>query len=226
VAIHADAFGSGNVGAVMKVVSLNVGGPREVNWDGGTVLTSIFKTPTDSRLRVSTLNIEGDEQSDLTVHGGAEKAVYAYPSEHYPAWREELPDTDLPWAAFGENLTTEGLSEEVRIGDRFRIGTAEFVVTQPRMPCYKLGIRLGRPDVLRRMLRSGRTGFYFSVAAEGEVGAGDAIEQIARSEEELTVADVVKLFTVEAKNQDLLRRAMRSSVLPLSWKGYFGGRLR
>jgi len=208
----------------VKVLSLSVGGPRGVEWDGGTVLTSIFKTPTDRRLRVSALNIEGDQQSDLTVHGGTEKAIYAYPSEHYPAWREEL-GVELPWAAFGENLTTAGLSEEVRIGDRFRIGTAEFVVTQPRMPCYKLGIRLGRPDVLRHMLKTGRTGFYFSVAVEGEIGAGDDIEQIGRSEEELTVADVVRLFTAKAKNQDLLRRAMRSSVLPLSWKEYFGERL-
>jgi MOSC domain-containing protein YiiM len=209
----------------MKVVSLSVGGPRAVEWNGGRVLTSIFKTPTDRRLRVSTLNIEGDKQSDLTVHGGVEKAVYAYPSEHYPPWREELGE-DLPWASFGENLTTEGLSEDVRIGDRFRVGTAELVVTQPRMPCSKLGIRLGRQDVLRRMLRTGRTGFYFSVAVEGEVGAGDTIEPVSRSEEELTVADVVKLFTVEAGNQDLLRRAMRSPVLPLSWKDYFGDKLR
>ena len=208
----------------MKVVALSVGGPRRVEWNGGTVLTSIFKTPTDRRLWVSALNIEGDQQSDLSVHGGYEKAVYAYPAEHYPPWRGEL-GMDLPWASFGENLTTEGLSEEVRIGDRFRIGTAEFVVTQPRMPCYKLGIRLGRPDVLRRMLRTGRTGFYFSVAVEGEIGAGDEIELVRRSEEVLTVADVVRLFTVEARNQDLFRRAARSSVLPASLKEYFADRL-
>ncbi len=123
------------------------------------------------------------------------------------------------------DLTTEGLSEDVRIGDRFRIGTAEFVVTQPRMPCFKLGIRLGRTDVLRRMLRTGRTGFYFSVAVEGEVGAGDTIELVRRSEEDLTVADVVRLFTVEAKNQDLLRRAIQSPVLPPNWKDHFRQRL-
>src|SRR3954468_12333431 len=152
----------------MKVVSLSVGLPREVEWHGRTVLTSIFKTPVDRRLRVSTLNVEGDEQSDLTVHGGIEKAVYAYQSENYESWRKELPETDFPWAVFGENLTTEGLLEaDIRIGDRFRIGSAEFVVTQPRLPCYKLGIRFGRMDVLKRMLRSGRTGFYFAVTAEG-----------------------------------------------------------
>ncbi|WP_439624562.1 MOSC domain-containing protein [Gemmata sp.] len=148
----------------MKVVSLSVGGPREVAWRGEAVLTSIFKAPTDRRLRVTTLKIEGDQQSDLTVHGGPGKAVYAYPSEHRAMWQRELPDADLSGAAFGENLATEGLTEGVRIGDRYRIGTAEFVVTQPRMPCYKLGIKFGRTDVLRRMLRTGRTGFYFSVA--------------------------------------------------------------
>ena len=209
----------------MRVVSLSIGGPQRVDWNGGTVLTSIFKTPTDRRLKVSALNIEGDKQSDLSVHGGYEKAVYAYPFEHYPLWRGEL-EMELPWASFGENLTTEGLSEDVRIGDRFRVGTAEFVVTQPRMPCYKLGIRLGRTDVLRQMLKTGRTGFYFSVAVEGEIGAGDEIELVSRSDEGLTVADVVKLFTVESGNQDLLRQAMRSRVLPLNWKDYFGKKIR
>jgi MOSC domain-containing protein YiiM len=210
----------------MKVVSLSVGLPREVEWEGDTVLTSIFKAPVDRRLRVTTLNFEGDQQSDLTVHGGPDKAVYAYPSEHYEYWRRELPGTDLPWAVFGENLTTEGLFEDVRIGDRFRIGSAEFVVTQPRLPCYKLGIRFGRKDMLKRFLHSGRTGFYFSVAVEGEVGAGDAIEPIARSEEDLTVTDIVRLYTVDAKNQDLLRRATQSSSLPESWKDYFRKRLQ
>jgi MOSC domain-containing protein YiiM len=204
-------------GCTMRVVALSVGLPREVEWEGHTVLTSIFKEPTDRRLRVSTLNLDGDRQSDLTVHGGPAKAVYAYPAEHYEYWRRELP---------GMDLTIEGLHEaEVRIGDRFRVGSAEFVVTQPRMPCYKLGIRLGRMDILKQFLRSGRTGFYFAVATEGEVGAGDSIELIARASEGLTVADVVNLYTVDAKNQDLLRRAADSSMLPESWKDYFRKRL-
>src|SRR4051794_36915508 len=210
----------------MKVVALNVGLPREVEWHGQTVLTSIFKTPVEHRLHVTKLNLEGDEQSDLTVHGGVDKAVYVYPSEHYEHWRRELPGVEFPWAVFGENLTTEGLLEDVRIGDRFRIGTAEFVVTQPRLPCYKLGIRFGRMDMLKRMLKSGRTGFYFAVTTEGEVGSGDAIEKIARAEEDLTVADVVNLYTVDVRNQDLLRRATQSSILPESWRGYFRKRLR
>jgi MOSC domain-containing protein YiiM len=210
----------------MRVVSLNVGLPREVEWHGQTVRTSVFKTPADRRLHVTTLNFEGDEQSDLSVHGGVDKAVYAYPSEHYAYWRQELPQADLPWGVFGENLTVEGfLEEDVRIGDRFRVGSAEFVVTQPRMPCFKLGIRFGRPDILKRFLHSGRTGFYFAVVLEGEVGAGDSIERIARADEGLTVADVVNLYTVDSENQELLRRATLSSALPENWRDYFRKRL-
>jgi MOSC domain-containing protein YiiM len=209
----------------LKVVSLSVGLPREVEWEGHSVLTSIFKEPVDRRLRVSTLNVEGDAQSDLRVHGGVDKAVYVYPSEHYEEWRRELPDVEFPWAVFGENLTTEGLREDVRIGDRFRIGTAEFIVTQPRLPCYKLGIRFGRMDMLKRMLRNGRTGFYLAVTTEGVVGPGDAIEPIERVDEGLTVADVVRLYTLDANNQELLRRATQTSRLPESWKDYFRKRL-
>ena len=210
----------------MRVVSLSVGLPREVEWQRRTVRTSIFKAPVDRRLRVTTLNFEGDEQSDLSVHGGADKAVYAYPSEHYEFWRRELPHSDLPWGVFGENLTTEGLLEaDIWIGDRFRVGSAEFVATQPRMPCYKLGIRFGRPDIVKRFLQAGRTGFYFAVTLEGEVGAGDPIELIARADEGLTVADVVNLYTVDAENQELLRRATRSSRLPEGWRDYFRKRL-
>ena len=208
----------------MKVVTLSVGLPREVAVEGGSVLTSIFKDPVDRRLKVTRLNFEGDEQSDLTVHGGFDKAVYVYPLEHYEEWRRELPEVEFPRASFGENLTTEGLREDVRIGDQFRIGTAEFMVTQPRMPCYKLGIRFGRMDMLKRMLKNGRTGFYFSVITEGEVGPGDAIEPLARSDEDLTVSDVVRLYTVDAKNQPLLRRAIESKTLPQSWRDYFSRR--
>ncbi len=208
----------------MKVVSLSVGRPREVEWDGNTVLTSIFKEPTDRRLKVSTLNIEGDEQSDLTVHGGVDKAVYAYPSEHYDAWRQELPDVEFSWAAFGENLTTEGLSEDVRIGDRFRIGSAEFVVTQPRLPCFKLGIRFGRMDMLKRMIANGRTGFYFAVTTEGEIGQGDPIEPIATSDDP-TVAEIVDLYTSKARNPDRLRRAIAAKFLDEGWKDHFRKKL-
>jgi MOSC domain-containing protein YiiM len=209
----------------MKVLALSVGLPREVEYRGRTVLTSIFKSPVDRPLRVTKLNFEGDQQSDLTVHGGVDKAVYAYPSEHYAYWRRELPGADLPWGAFGENLTTEGLFEDVRIGDRFRIGSAELAVTQPRLPCFKLGIRFGRPDILKRFLQSGRTGFYFHVIAEGEVGPGDAIEPLSVAHEGLSVADVVKLYTVDAENREMIRRATETPGLPESWRDYFRKRL-
>jgi MOSC domain-containing protein YiiM len=210
----------------MKIVSVNVGLPREVEWRGKAVRTSIFKAPVTGRVRVERLNLAGDRQSDLSVHGGADKAIYAYPSEHYAFWRNELPGMDLPWGAFGENLTTEGLLEgEVRIGERFRAGSAQLVVTQPRMPCFKLGIRFNRPDIVKRFLRSGRTGFYFSVLQEGEVAAGDPVELVAKDDKAITVADVVGLYSTDAANQDLLRRAAESSALPESWREYFRERL-
>lgn len=210
----------------MKVVSINVGLPRQVEWHGKTVGTSIFKEPVAGRVRVGRLNVEGDRQSDLTVHGGADKAVYAYPAEHYAFWREELPGVDLPLGAFGENFTTKGLIEDsVHIGDRLGVGSAEFVVTQPRMPCFKLGIRFGRPDMVKRFLRSGRTGFYFAVAREGEVTAGDTVTLIARADPAVTVAAIVSLYATDAANQDLLRQASSLAMLPEGWRDYFRKRL-
>ena len=209
----------------MKLLSVNVGLPREVEWKGKIVRTSIFKTPVVSRVRVAKLNVNGDQQFDVTVHGGIDKAVYAYPSEHYSFWRSELPGMDLPWGVFGENFTTVGLLEDTHIGDRFRIGSAQFVVTQPRMPCFKLGIRFNRPDMVKRFLQSGRTGFYFAVLEEGEVAAGDSIELLERDEHNIPVADVVNLYRGDATNQDLLRRVSELPSLPNSWRDYFRKRL-
>lgn len=210
----------------MKVVSINVGLPREVEWSGKTVRTSIFKEPVAGRVRVERLNVVGDRQSDLAVHGGADKAVYAYPAEHYSFWREELPGETFPWGAFGENMTTQGLSENgTHIGDRFRIGSVEFVVTQPRMPCFKLGIRFGRADMVKRFLRSGRTGFYLAVEKEGDVAAGDAVISIARHDAAITVAEIVALYTADAANQERLRRASELAALPDGWRDYFRKRL-
>lgn len=176
----------------MKLQSVSVGRPREVAWDGETVLTSIFKDSVPGRVQVSKLGLQGDQQSDLEVHGGGDKAVYAYPSEHYAFWREQLPGVPLPWGVFGENLTVEGMRESgVHIGDRFRIGSAEFAVTEPRMPCYKLAIRFGRPDMVKRFLKSGRTGFYLAVLKEGEIGAGDAIESLGQGQGRISIAAVV-----------------------------------
>ena len=210
----------------MKLLSVNVGLPREIEWNGKIIRTSIFKAPVPGRVRVAKLNLEGDQQSDLSVHGGIDKAVYAYPSEHYPFWRRELPSMDLPWGAFGENFTTEGLIEEtIHIGDRLWVGSAEFVVTQPRMPCFKLGIRLGRSDIVKRFLQSGRSGFYFAVLREGEVTAGDSIELLERDEHGITVTDVVNLYRRDATNQDLLRRVSELPSLAKSWRDYFRKRL-
>ena len=210
----------------MKIVSINAGLPREVEWRGKIVRTSIFKEPMAGPVRVERLNVEGDRQSDLTVHGGAGKAVYAYPAEHYAFWRQELPGVDLPWGAFGENFTTEGLIEEsVHIGDQLRVGSAEFVVTQPRMPCFKLGIRFGRPEMVKDFLRSGRTGFYLAVAREGEVTAGDTITLTDRSDVAITVADIVRLYTADSLNKDLLRQASELPALPEGWRDYFRKRL-
>jgi len=210
----------------VKLLSINVGLPREVKWRGKVVRTSIFKAPVSGRVRVTRLNVQGDRQSDLSVHGGADKAVYAYPSEHYAFWRNELPDMDFPWGAFGENLTTEGLLEDkVHVGDRFRAGSAEFTVTQPRMPCFKLAVRFNRPDMVKRFLRSGRTGFYLAVIQEGDIGAGDSLDLVTEDNGHVTVADVVGLYAAAAPNQDLLRRASALSALPDSWRAYFRERL-
>src|SRR4051812_2025612 len=203
----------------MKVVAISVGGPRAVVWRGRPVTTSIFKTPTTRRLHVGKNNVEGDEQSDLSVHGGFEKAVYAYPAEHYDFWRRELPDIELPWGAFGENFTTQGLLEhDVFIGDRFQVGTAELVATQPRMPCYKLAIRFDRADIVKRFLESKRSGFYFSVSKEGEAIAGVSIERLERDERALSVADVVALYTLDTSMQPLLARASEHPALPAAWR--------
>ena len=210
----------------MKVLSVNVGGPREVEWRGKTVRTSIFKDPVAGPVAVSRLNLAGDEQSDLSVHGGVDKAVYAYPSEHYAYWREQLPDVELAWGAFGENLTTEGLLEgELRVGDRFRIGSAEFAVTQPRLPCFKLGIRFERADMVKRFQRSGRTGFYLAVVREGTLAAGDPIQRLSDERAGVTVADVVRLYVGDDKEQELLRQASELPDLPEVWRAYFRGRL-
>jgi len=210
----------------MKVISVNVGLSREVIWHGRTVKTSIWKKPVAGRIRVSTLNLDGDAQADLSVHGGIDKAVYVYPSEHYAFWRNELPEVDHGWGAFGENFTREGLrEEEVEIGDRLRIGSAEFIVTQPRMPCFKLGIRFARPDLVKRFLQSKRTGFYLAVQREGEVAAGDPIQRTKRAESGLTILDITNLYVLDSQSQDLLKRATEAPSLPESWKDYFRKRL-
>ena len=206
----------------MRLVSVNIGHPREVIYKGKTVTTGIFKEPVEGRIRLRTLNLDGDRQADLSVHGGLSKAAYAYPIEHYEYWREQLPGVDLPWGMFGENLTVEGLREDrVNIGDRFRIGSAHVMVTEPRLPCHKLAAKFGRDDIIKRFLHSGRTGFYFAVLQEGEVGAGDRITVIGRDEHAVTVADITRLYVREKDDVRMLRRAVQVEALPDSWRGYF-----
>jgi MOSC domain-containing protein YiiM len=202
----------------MTVVSVNVGTPKHVPAQNGVVLTSIFKSPVAGRVPVGKYNIAGDQQSDLTVHGGPHKAVYCYPEEHYRFWNEQLPDIDLVFGIFGENLTTRGLAEsEMNIGDRFRVGSAVLQVTQPRMPCFKLALRFGRPDIVKQFWEHERPGVYFSVLEEGHVAAGDSIERIFRVADGISVADVVALYKGRIRSSELFERALRA---PLSggWK--------
>ena len=206
----------------MRLISVNVGLPREVSWQGGTVTTGIFKQPVAGRVRVRQLNLDGDRQADLDVHGGPSKAVYVYPSEHYPYWRDKFPDIEMPWGMFGENFTLEGLLEDqVNIGDRVRIGGAEFMVTEPRMPCYKLGIKFGRKDIIPRFLKSRRSGFYLAVLEEGEVGAGDAVRRVSKAERSVTVTDIVRIYD-DRRNRDLdlIHRAIETPALPDDWRDY------
>ncbi len=206
----------------MKVISIQVGLPREVKWRGRSVTTGIFKEPVAGAVSLRTMNLEGDRQADLSVHGGLTKAVYAYPSEHYEYWRNELPDLDQPYGMFGENFTTEGLLEkEVNIGDRFRVGGAEVVVTEPRVPCYKLAVKFGRDDILKRFLLSRRSGFYFAVLREGRVQAGDAIERLGRASSSVSIADIIRLYAFERDDLEGMRRAAQVEALPESWRGYF-----
>jgi MOSC domain-containing protein YiiM len=210
----------------MKLVSLNVARPRLAVYKGATINTGIFKQPVSGPVQLRTLNLDGDRQADLSVHGGPYKAVYAYPSEHYPFWRRELPDMELPWGMFGENFTTEGLAEDqLHVGDRFEIGASEIMVRQPRVPCYKLAAKFQRDDILERFLRSGRSGFYFSVEKEGVVAPGDPFHLIARHENGITIAEMNRLFVREKYNRELLEKAIHTAALPDDWREYFRERL-
>lgn len=199
----------------MRIISVNVGLPRRVMHHDREVVTSIFKSPVAGPVMLRRLNLDGDRQSDLSVHGGRNKAVYAYPLEHYDYWYEQLPETELVRGNFGENLTTEGLREqEACIGDVYRIGAATVKVTQPRMPCYKLGIRFGRDDMVKRFLVSGRSGIYFSVVEEGLVDAGDTIEKITSTAEGISISDINLAYAYSRDNVELVRRIVNAQILP------------
>jgi MOSC domain-containing protein YiiM len=206
----------------MHVVSVNVGVPRTVSWKGRDVTTGIFKEPVESRIPLRRLNFDGDGQADLSVHGGAAKAVYAYPLAHYAFWQEQL-GVELPFGAFGENLTVEGLplEKDAAIGDRFRVGTAELVVTQPRLPCYKLGLRFGREDMVKRFLASGRTGYYLAVDVEGDVEAGDRVTTLACHRARIPVAEITRVYAVDRNDVATLDRLIGLEALPDDWRSYF-----
>jgi len=224
----------------MKLVSVNTGKPREVNWHGRMVTTSIFKEPVKGRVALRKLNLDGDRQADLTVHGGEHKAVYCYPLAHYDYWKKELPGRELPMGMFGENFTIDddgpallggrgSLEESIHLGDRFSVGTAEVVVTQPRLPCYKLGVRFGSDDMVKRFLASGRTGFYVAVVREGEVGAGDEMKAMTRDANAVAVSEITRLYVAKRYGDAeirAVRRALLVPELPKSWKEYFRERSR
>ncbi len=210
----------------MRLLSVNVGRPRLVEWRDEPVQTGIFKQAVTGPCAVAHTNLAGDGQADLEVHGGVDKAVYAYPSEHYPFWSAELDRPAMPWGMFGENLTTEGLDETtVCIGDRYAIGTAEFEVSQPRLPCYKLGIRFERADMVKRFLQSGRLGFYLRVRREGAIEAGQPIQRLSREPDAPTIADLALLETAGKEDRTLLQRAVRASALTQGWRDRYRERL-
>jgi MOSC domain-containing protein YiiM len=201
---------------------VNVGLPREVDWRGEAVATGIFKEPVTGPVRAAGINLDGDRQADLSVHGGHDKAVYVYPAEHYPYWQEELR-RELPWGMFGENLTVDGapLESEIAIGDLLRIGSAEFLVVQPRLPCFKLGIRFDDPGMVRRFLRAGRSGYYLRIVSEGEVEAGDRIDIVSPHPAGVPVSEITRLFTRDRDDIDAIRRLLAVDKLPDEWRAYF-----
>lgn len=219
----------------IKLVSVNVGLPREVTWHGMNVTTGIFKQPVEGRVALHSLNLDGDRQADLTVHGSEDKAVYCYPAAHYEFWKNELPGRELPMGMFGENFTIEfsedatSPEDSIHIGDRFSVGSAEVIVTQPRLPCYKLGVRFQMDDMVKRFLASGRTGFYLAVTREGEVGPGDQIKGIARDPNAVPVSEITRLYVAKRYSDEDVRSIQRSlqvAALPESWKEYFRERLQ
>jgi MOSC domain-containing protein YiiM len=202
----------------MRVDSINIGMPREVEWKGRKVQTGIFKSPFAAKLAVRRLNIDGDGQADLTVHGGPDKAIYAYPSEHYGPWSEQLGRPLTP-GMFGENLTTAGLLEDaVHIGDEFRVGTARLVITQPRLPCFKLGLRFADPGMVKAFLQAGKPGIYFAVLEEGVVEPGDPIERIAEDGSRITVTEMFRLVLDQDAATEALRRLLGVPALAAVWR--------
>jgi len=203
----------------MKLISVNVGRTRLLAWQGTTVSTGIFKAPVSGRIMLRRTNLDGDRQADLADHGGPDKAAYAYPSEHYAYWSKQFPGRNLPWGAFGENFTTEGMSEiAVSIGDRYRVGSAVVAVKTPRIPCFKLAAKFQSEGMIEKFLLSGYSGFYFAVVEEGEVGAGDELDLLSKGPSTLTVLETFTLYWSPRPDIELLKRAAQLNFLPLEWQ--------
>jgi MOSC domain-containing protein YiiM len=213
----------------MKLVSVNVGMPREVLWHGRRVTTGIFKEPVEGRIALRKLNLDGDGQADLSVHGGAFKAVYCYQLRHYDYWNAELPNGDLPVGMFGENFTVDGpLEDELFLGDRYSVGSAEVVITQPRLPCYKLGIKFQSDEMVKRFFNARRTGFYLTVAREGEVGVGDEMQLVSSDPNRVPLSEIMRMYAAEGYDTEdvsAVQRVLKVDAVPESWKGYFRERL-
>lgn len=210
---------------MMKLVSINVGEPREIVWKGKQSTSGIFKSPVAGPVRLRKLNLDGDGQADLSVHGGPDRAVYIYPAEHYEFWKAELNKGELPWGSFGENFTTLGLSEsDIQIGDRIRVGAVELMATQPRLPCYKLGIRFGDPGIIERFFDTERCGIYTAVVKEGTVAAGDEIEIVARAENSMSIVELRRIYLTPVPTSEL-RRVLSLPALSSDWRRQFEQRL-
>ena len=211
----------------MRVLSVNVGLPREVMWRGKPVTTGIYKQPVAGRVPLRRLNLDGDRQADLRVHGGPDKAVYAYPSEFYELWSRERPELDFGPGTFGENLTTEGLLDgDVSIGDRFRVGTAELVVTQPRLPCFKLGIKMGRDEFVTEFLERGLSASTSPSPARARSRRATRSSSSQRDPRGFRVTEVARLYARDRDDVEGMRRAAELDVLPESWRDYFRKRPR
>ena len=211
----------------MKLLSVNVSEPRSVVHNGQVIQTSIFKEPVSGRVMMREMNIDGDAQADLRNHGGVHKAVYAYPIENYEFWKMELKRDDFTYGQFGENLTVERMTEDnAHIGDMFRIGEAVVQVTQPRNPCYKLGIKMGSAEFVRTFLQSCRLGIYMRVLEEGEIGVGDAIERIKEDPERMTISEIARLRNIDTENIEGLKKALRIQALAPAFKQDFENRLK
>jgi MOSC domain-containing protein YiiM len=205
----------------MKVISVNVGMPKDLLARDELVKSGIIKTPIAGLVRVRTLDLDGDRQADLTVHGGIDKAVYAYPSEHYAFWEKELGE-QLGWGAFGENLTVEGVDETtINIGDQLGIGTAVVAISQPRLPCFKLAAKFQRDDMIKRFRDSRRTGFYLRVLREGELQAGDPIVILKQDRARLTIHEITEIYFSKNAERSRIKRALSVEALATSWRNHF-----